>query len=988
MDAPSPDGGGRPVAAGARLRASVLCLVDAARPDEVVGTGFAIAPGWVLTCAHVAVQLRGRTIRVDDRDGLVLDAGAAELAPDPSAFDLALLAVDAPLGRILPVFDGPVLGGAVTARGYAPVPGAGGPGGRELRFSRRGAVRAEYGAHAIADAFELAEDMAEGGFSGSPLMDVASGAVVGVVSGGDASRGRSWAVPLRGAAAGWPALEGALAWNDAHVPRWGRAVNAAGGRVACALAAAAALRRFQDRGKFDPALHVDRAALPPPVRAFRAAERPAMAAVGGSNTGKTWLLCDLARTAEMAPCLLLAAGDLSGDAPLSPEAFASAAIRAGWPEGPDLPDAPGAGAVAAALADGERLLVLLDAVNEAIDVRGFARDWLPEAAAWTKRCGARLLLTSRPEPWPGLARMLPADGLHDPEGRVDAPVEARLMRLGDFTVDEAALALERYRLDRGLALALGRHPLMFRLAAHRPGAAAGLGLYRMIDAFVAWHVDEAARTLGLRSTATLRERLRGVADVLMDQESLALPLAQVREAMGGDAALDAMLGCGLLIGAGTQGEAIRFAFDQVAEATAPAPDPASLFVISAGPIDLRRHYAGLLRTEADGNEADFASGFSGLLNLLGLAAREGQTPAPLASDGPVGLLEGLYQIGKAIGFAALRGSVLAVGEMACAIARALPQGRHLEIGQIYHALTQFARAMALHSMFGELLRWFQEAPVPEPVRTKLTLDVAAWAGSYPYRRKDWTDPACAYALSEDGRDEIGGVLAMALRRDLAGVLPVLVSALADETRIEKGLSGDSRGEASLASLAGAVLFHGPRDALASIVAAVLAQPADMAGWLIGAIAGRDGMALLDLVIPALDDPVRRMRAVWAIRDAAAAATPGQLAGAVAALEAMLTPDAQGLEAAVTLRTLDPANLAAWDRVAAAVEGGVAAGSHLAPVPAGRFGRALALARARAPQGALWMADHAGPVAEQAVMVEALAGPGRPGVPPFRHRLGD
>ncbi len=975
--APSPDGRGRgdagPVAADERLRAAVLCLCDAARPGSVVGTGFVVAPGLVLTCAHVAVQLRGRAIRVDDRAGLVAEAGEPAFPPDPGAVDLALLPVAVPETLALACWAGALTGERVAARGYAPAPGAWGPGGRVLRFTRRGVVRAEYGGHAIDEAFELAEDMAEGGFSGSPLLDVASGAVVGVVSGGDASRGRSWAVPLRGAAAGWPALERALAWNEAHVPRWGRAVNAAGARVACGFAAGVAVRQFQDRGKFDPALHVDRSAVPPLVEAFRGAARPAMAIVSGSNTGKTWLLCDLARTPEFEPCLLLAAGDLPRDSAPGLEAFASAALRAGWPEGADVPEPPSAGGAAAAIAaDGTRLLVMLDGVNEALDVRGFGREWLPEGVAWAGRCGARLLLTSRPEPWPALARRLAPDALHDPAAVTDAPIEARCARLGDFTAVEAAAAVGRYGLAAGLARALGRHPLMFRLALHRPGSAAGPGLYRMIDAFVQWHLDEASGVLGLRSSASLRERLRGVAGAMLRQESLALPLAQVREALGGDAALDALVGCGLLAEAGARGEAIRFTFDQVGEATAPAPDPATLFVSPENQAAWHGHFAGLLRLEADGDEAGFEVGLGRLLDMIGTIAAE--APPPRRPDGrPAGFLGALQMVFEGIGEAVFKATVSGFGEIACTIARALPPGRQSAIDRLYRCLVPLAPHLVRSYGYGDLVRWLDEAPVGEALRARLALQAAPWADGHPYRQKDWRDAACAYALSGEGRDEIGSVLAGGLRRDPAGVVPVLVAALADETRIDQGLSDDARGEASVASLAGAVLFNGRGADLPGVVAAVLAQEGDMAAHLMRAIGDAEGPALIDLVLPALADRARCVRATWALRDTAGVATPAQRAAATSALEARLGPGPEGLEAAVALRALDPGRVAAWDRVAAAVDAGVAAGSHLAPVPPERFERALVLARERAPEGALWMAEHQGPEGEQARMAAAIVG---------------
>lgn len=160
-----------------------------------LGSGFFIAPSWVLTCAHVAMQGEGREVnvlfRADPYDagltevpGVVL-AALPETRPDGAqgwpAPDLALIQlrrpVEHPCVYVTERSEAMLRGRKVRVVGWAPAPGGG-----LTTLSGDCEVKGTFGGWADADQqIRLAEDWLAPGMSGGPVVDVTRGEVVGVI---------------------------------------------------------------------------------------------------------------------------------------------------------------------------------------------------------------------------------------------------------------------------------------------------------------------------------------------------------------------------------------------------------------------------------------------------------------------------------------------------------------------------------------------------------------------------------------------------------------------------------------------------------------------------------------------------------------------------------------------------------------------------------------------------------------------------------------
>jgi hypothetical protein len=203
-------GGGAPVAMG-DTHSALRDLVMAATvrihgpaggyvPDGpgggFLGSGFFIAPSWVLTCAHVAMQGEGRDVTVifetGPRSGETRVAGTVvavlpEAPAGPAATrggwpppDLALIRLGRPVEHAcVYVTERPAAffgGGAVLYSGWTEV------GGRIKRLSGQCTVRGTVGGWADPDEqVRLGGDVLPPGVSGGPAVDLARGEVVGVL---------------------------------------------------------------------------------------------------------------------------------------------------------------------------------------------------------------------------------------------------------------------------------------------------------------------------------------------------------------------------------------------------------------------------------------------------------------------------------------------------------------------------------------------------------------------------------------------------------------------------------------------------------------------------------------------------------------------------------------------------------------------------------------------------------------------------------------
>ncbi|MFG3102548.1 trypsin-like peptidase domain-containing protein [Streptomyces sp. NPDC048182] len=300
-----------------------------------------------------------------------------------------------------------------------------------------------------------------GGAAGGPVLDPATGAVLGVLGTAlDTGHGDlGLALPLPPTVPG-PLAE-LLAENAATVPAFGLDLNPAG-----VLALTAAVPGPAPDGGPEP---VEREEAAGELAAFGAGATRVLGLVGAPGTGRTTLLADLAaRRAQgtrPAPTLRLRGADLHDD-DASLGAAAHRALIRGTPGVPVSVDR----LAEVAREAGRPLLVLLDGPEEMPPALAHRLPaWTEATAAWLAETGTRLVVACRPEYWERAGAEFPAELLHTPR-HPDAgrPAEALppCLRLGDLSDTEARRARVRHGVpDGALTCADARHPLTLRLFA-------------------------------------------------------------------------------------------------------------------------------------------------------------------------------------------------------------------------------------------------------------------------------------------------------------------------------------------------------------------------------------------------------------------------------------------------------------------------------------------------------------------------------------------
>ncbi|MFD7065024.1 hypothetical protein [Streptomyces sp. NPDC059906] len=400
------------------------------------GTGFlADHHGTVLT-SHEAVDGLTRLV-LSTAGGRRRVVAAADVVPLP-ALGLALVRTEGLGAAPLPLSTRD----RVEAGTYVRIAAGG---WREARVL--GATDVTYTAtdrfHLLGDALELAVGTCGrdalrlgGGAAGGPVLDVATGAVLGVL-GTALSSGHSdvgFAVPLRRAAAG--PLADLFAENAATVPAYGADLNLAG---ALALTATSVTEAVPDGG---PALRepVERVGVTREFAAFDASGARVLGLVGAPGSGRTTELAALAarRTGgpAAAPTLWLRGADLHDDdmslADAARRTLARSARIVAAPDpdrpDPDRPDPGGLGDVTPerlahlARTAGRPLLVALDGPEEMPPVLAHRLpEWTERTAAWLRETGTRLVLACRAEYWEHAGAEFPRELLHDPDPGAPSP---------------------------------------------------------------------------------------------------------------------------------------------------------------------------------------------------------------------------------------------------------------------------------------------------------------------------------------------------------------------------------------------------------------------------------------------------------------------------------------------------------------------------------------------------------------------------------------
>ncbi|MER6632792.1 serine protease [Streptomyces sp. NPDC000987] len=340
--------------------------------------------------------------------------------------------------------------------------------------------------HHLGDVLELAVGTAGrdalrpgGGAAGGPVLDAATGAVVGVLGTvlRSGHRDTGFAVPPR--AAGGP-LAALLAENAATVPAYGADLNLAGVLHLTAAAsgpdAAVGVLSGAPSGVLSGASSgwpVERDVISREFAAFTAGPAAVLGLVSPPGSGRTTELAALAarrtRGAEPAPTLWLRGADLRDTDASVADAAHRALVRA---VGPGPGDATPARLAHVARAAGRPLLILLDDPEEAPPAL-FRRlsEWAAGTARWLRETGARLVVACRAEHWEEAGARFPRDLLHRAApSAADDPAPAApaglppCVHLGDLTDDEARRARALHGIPEGtLRGADARHPLTLRL---------------------------------------------------------------------------------------------------------------------------------------------------------------------------------------------------------------------------------------------------------------------------------------------------------------------------------------------------------------------------------------------------------------------------------------------------------------------------------------------------------------------------------------------
>lgn len=480
------------------------------------GTGFVADRHGTVITSHEAVDALPRLV-LHGAQGRHSIVTADAVTPLP-ALGLALVR-----GGDLGVAPLPVTSRDTVATGaYVRIPAGG---WREARILGTTTVTytATDRAHQVPGALELAVGTAGrdalrlgGGAAGGPVLDPATGTVVGVL--GTALRAAAsdvgFAVPLRPTV---PALAALLMENAATVPAYGTDLNLAG-LVGLTTASVA---RHGPRGTVEPVEPVERTGPRAELYAFERGETPVLGLVGPPGSGRSTELAALAarRHREGLPTLWLRGADLREDDASVADAArralerAAADVTASLPFPPQDPgDLAPERLAALARTAGRPLLLLLDDPEQAppgLHRRRAA--WTEQTARWLRATGTRLVVSCGAEHWEETGRSY---ALRHPAGTGPGGLPPCVV-LGDLTADEAREARARYGIPEGAVTdADAAHPLTLRLLAEvRSGVAAAPpdGPVDRDDVFAA-HLDltclriaqRLAGGLGARGTAVRR----------------------------------------------------------------------------------------------------------------------------------------------------------------------------------------------------------------------------------------------------------------------------------------------------------------------------------------------------------------------------------------------------------------------------------------------------------------------------------------------------
>ncbi|MFE9708369.1 hypothetical protein [Streptomyces sp. NPDC005930] len=352
--------------------------------------------------------------------------------------------------------------------------------------------------HVLGDALELAVGTCGrdalrlgGGAAGGPVLDVTTGAVLGVL-GTALSSGHSdvgFAVALRSAAPG--PLADLLAENAATVPAYGADLNLAGVLALTATTVTDGGPAAGTCGGPGAVAPVERAGTAREFAAFAASPARVLGLVGAPGSGRTTELAALAARrageTDAAPTLWLRGADLHDDdmslADAARRTLARAARLVAAPDASrpaDLGDTTPERLAHLARAAGRPLLILLDGPEEMPPVLAHRLpEWTEGTAAWLRETEARLVVACRAEYWEHAGAEFPRELLYGADaGAPSAPRAIGMPPSGRETAARTSARASEVPPPRAsLAGGTGETDAVppYESAPERPGWRAGTG---------------------------------------------------------------------------------------------------------------------------------------------------------------------------------------------------------------------------------------------------------------------------------------------------------------------------------------------------------------------------------------------------------------------------------------------------------------------------------------------------------------------------------
>lgn len=439
-------------------------IVRVCAPDGATkGTGFFVNDsGLVLTCDHVVSQLDA--ILVQTHDGGQRYIGRSTRGQRFPEVDLAIISTGLSSISPLPVDFGYDVGMKVWTKGFqfqsssitAAFP---------LRATISGTTNIRYKVgeqlYQPGTVLVLSDAEINEGLSGAPLIDEATGVVVGVVN-TRFRQGGGFALPFSGEGKYSRTLNEIIAWNRRHIPRYGGFLNTAGARVLCKTQVQQAIQSLQDNGLFLPEFSFERPDLNERINQFLNSDALIMPVVGPAGTGKTTLLAMMANSfSENRPCLLIRSTWLPQESKNLQDALKNLFQQSNNSISTNVDRL-----AEVFRFENQHLVILLDGLNEVSPtIRNNIPSWIQRSVDWLEKRSIQLIVTSRPDFWDLTKRYFPKDHLYyDHHSQSDPRTFPSGLLTDDFTFEETKTALWTYGLEESLSSHNDiRHPLLLRI---------------------------------------------------------------------------------------------------------------------------------------------------------------------------------------------------------------------------------------------------------------------------------------------------------------------------------------------------------------------------------------------------------------------------------------------------------------------------------------------------------------------------------------------